>query len=238
MRPATLATLPWWPQAAARGRLKVRFLPGAPTHPTPAASGTTWSVLALCASSVDRCTRRGSVVHVAATDDCIRALPRAMLLEVSVLARHPVFLPQLPGYLAISGEAPRQPQLTRALHPDPQIVEVRQLPAAGVDPIHDHDSSRRHLTHSSHLVGGPVVTAVSRSLAATKRLEHLMAKSLPVEVAPNGLLRCWPERPSHGRQEEVVDFHDRRGHMERGQPPPEVIGKTALSRAAGTIDRH
>src|SRR5262249_32719559 len=97
---------------------------------------------------------------------------------------------------------------------------------------------RRDLAHSSHLVGSPVVAAVSRGLPATKRLEHLLAKSLPVEVAPNGLLRCGPARPSPRRQEEVVHFHHRSGHMERSQPPPEVIGKTALSRAAGTIDRH
>src|SRR5262249_44721477 len=122
--------------------------------------------------------------------------------------------------------------------PDSQIVEARQLPAAGIDALYDHDSERRHLTHSSNLVGSPVVAAVSRGLPATKRLEHLPAKSLPVEVAPDGLLRRRPARPSPGRQEEVIDFHDRRGHMERSQPRPEVIGKTALSRAAGTIDRH
>src|SRR5262245_24259568 len=181
--------------------------------------------------------RVGSAVHAGATDNCIRALLRAMLLNVSIFTRHPVFLPLLPGRLAIPGEAPRQPQLTRALHPDSQIVEARQLPAAGIDALYEHDSVRRHLAHSSHLVGGPVVAAVSRGLPATKRLEHLLPKSLPVEVAPDGLLRRGPARPSPGRQEEVIDFHDRRGHMGRGQPRPEVIGQTALPRAAGTIDR-
>src|SRR5215813_956576 len=161
-----------------------------------------------------------------------------MLLKVSIFARHPVFLPPLPGRLAIPCEAPRQPQLTRALHPDSQIVEARQLPAAGVDAFYDHDSLRRHLAHSSHLVGSPVVAPVARGLPATKRLEHLLAKPLPVEVTPDGLLRRGPARPSPGRQEEVIDFYDRRGHMGRSQPRPEVIGKTALSRAAGTIDRH
>src|SRR5262249_44790253 len=89
-----------------------------------------------------------------------------------------------------------------------------------------------------HLVGSPVVAAVSRGVPATKRLEHFLAKSLPVEVAPDGLLRRGPVRPSPGRQEEGIDFHDRSGYLGRGQPRPEVIGKTALSRAAGTIDRH
>src|SRR5262245_33830201 len=36
------------------------------------------------ASSVGRCTRRGSVVDVGATDNCIRALLRAILLKVSI----------------------------------------------------------------------------------------------------------------------------------------------------------
>src|SRR5262245_4322580 len=60
--------------------------------------------LVTSASSVGRCTRRGSVVNVGATDDCIRALPWAMLVKVSIFARHPVSLPRLPSRLAIPGE--------------------------------------------------------------------------------------------------------------------------------------
>src|SRR5262249_55771904 len=112
-----------------------------------------------------------------------------MLLGVSILARHPVFLPPLPGRLAIPGEAPRQPQLTWALHPDSQIVEARQLPAAGIDALYDHDSARRHLAHSSQLVGSPIVAAVSRGLPTTKRLEAPPAQSPPGRSRPHRVLR-------------------------------------------------